>query len=96
MRAYSDAFLGGHAKEAWQMRTPEAQAGDSYAEFAIAVKAAKEIYGDAEMTSLTVTVPTPTVGFLPTATATYTYDISEIDQTNQVWFKRDGKWLVNN
>ena len=90
VRAYSDAFLGGHAKEAWLMRTPAAQAGGSYAEFAVAVAAAKEIYGDAEMTSLEVTVTGDT------ASATYTYDIAEISQTNQVWIKQDGEWFVDN
>ena len=90
VRAYSDAFLGGHAKEAWLMRTPAAQSPDSYAEWVVGVAAAKEIYGDVEMTSLAVTVK------VNTATATYTYDIGEINQTDQVWVKQDGKWLVDN
>lgn len=90
VRAYSDAFLGGHAKEAWLMRTPAAQAGGSYAEFAVAVAVAKEIYGDAEMTSLEVTVTGDT------ASATYTYDIAEINQIDQVWIKQGGEWFLDN
>ena len=90
VRAYSAAFLGGHAKQAWLMRTPAAQARESYAEFAAAVSGAKAIYGDAKMTSLVVTVTGAKV------LVTYTYDISEIDQTDQVWLKEGGKWLVDN
>jgi hypothetical protein len=72
------------------MRTPAAQARESYAEFAAAVSGAKAIYGDAKMTSLVVTVTGAKV------LVTYTYDISEIDQTDQVWLKEGGKWLVDN
>jgi hypothetical protein len=90
VRAYSSAYLGGHAKEAWLMRTLAAQSGDSYAEFAFTVALAKEISSDDKMTSLDVTVADDT------ATATCTYDISEIKQTDQVWVKEGGAWLVDN
>lgn len=90
VRAYSAAFLGGHAKEAWLMRTPAAQSGGSYAEFALVVETAKTIYADVEMTSLEVTVTGDT------ASATYTYDIAEINQTNQAWVKQGDEWLVDN
>jgi len=90
VKAYSAAFLGGQAKDAWLMRMPEAREKDSYAMFVTAVNAAREIYGDAIMTSLVVTVNGDT------ARATYRYDIGEIDQKNQRWVLRDGKWLVDN
>jgi len=90
VRAYSAAFLGGQAKQAWLMRTTEARKKDSYAMFVTAVNAAHQIYGDATMTSLRVTVNGGT------AKATYRYDVGEIDQKNQRWFLRDGTWLVDN
>jgi hypothetical protein len=90
VRAYSAAFLGGDAMGAWLLRTPEAQSRDSYPEFENIVWVANIIWGDAVMTSLHVTVDGET------ARATYTYDMSDINQTNQTWVRQGGKWLVDN
>jgi hypothetical protein len=91
VRAYSAAFLSGQAKTAWLMRTPAARSDMTYAEFFVGVSQAKQIYGDAKMTSLKIVSI-----FEDEATVTYTYDISDINQTNQHWVKQGGIWLVDN
>lgn len=87
VRAYSEAFLGGKAKAAWLMRSEAAQASISYAEFKVAVDAAAQIYGDAEMTALEVVDNTGRA-----AHVTYRYDIGELDQVREPWVYQDGQW----
>jgi hypothetical protein len=87
VRAYSKAFLGGQAKKAWLMRTERANAGLTYIEFRAICLQAHQVYADAVMTSLHV-------GSLKggRAKVSYTYDISDIDQSHQPWRLVNGHW----
>ena len=87
VKAYSAAFLGGHAKRAWLMRTDHANEGMTYPEFRAVCVQAHEIYGDAVMTSLTVDRIKG-----ERALVSYTYDIHDIDQSLQPWRLVDGHW----
>jgi len=69
------------------MRSEAAQASISYAEFKVAVDAAAQIYGDAEMTALEVVDNTGRA-----AHVTYRYDIGELDQVREPWVYQDGQW----
>jgi hypothetical protein len=90
VRRYSAAFLSGKAKEAWLMRTERSNAGLSYAEFRAGVLAAKQIYGDAVMTSLDVEKMDGA-----SAWVTYRYDVSDIDQVGQPWRLVGGEWCYD-
>jgi len=91
VRAYSAAFLDGHAKAAWMLRSKASQQGESYAQFYVVVKQAQAIYGDATMTSLKVVRLAGRH-----ALVTYRYDVGDIDQVRQPWVLESGRWRVKN
>jgi hypothetical protein len=89
-RAYSEALLSGNARAVWEMRTPEAQSREPYAEFAARVEATAKEHGDAKMTSLEVDAGNDDEAF-----AICTYDEPELNET-QWWVKHGQAWLVDN
>ena len=88
VRRYADVFLHGRAKAAWLMRTDHANAGLSYAEFRMGVMLAKDIYGDATMTSLKVIRLDGA-----RAVVTYRFDLPDIDQVREPWRLVGGAWM---
>ena len=87
VKAYSTAFLGGNAKDAYSMLSAHSKSLTPFDEFRSAVEAAHQMYGDAKL--LNVNVDQIAGGM---ARVTYSYSEHAIDQTGQPWVKEDGVW----
>jgi major membrane immunogen (membrane-anchored lipoprotein) len=87
VRAYSDAYLSGNADEAHARMTSRCQERTDLDELRGIAAAAKEQYGEAEMTSFEVVEQSGNL-----ARVTYEYDQSAINQTQEPWALEDGEW----
>lgn len=88
VKAYSDAFLTGDADAAFALRSTRCQDAIGESRFAAVVDQAGALYGeplDFETYSENVTED-------GTATVTYTYVVSGINQTDQPWVFEGSGW----
>lgn len=85
--AYSDAFLSGKAEQAYALLSKRCVTRTPLEEFSYGVSQAKILFGN----RLPIRTFVATVSG-DMARATYTYDTSGINQTDQPWIRERGEW----
>jgi hypothetical protein len=86
VHAYSKAYLTGDGASAYAMLTKRCRTKLALSEFAAASESAKSLYGNVPIKTLDVKVNGTK------ATATYTYAVATINQTDQPWVFESGAW----
>lgn len=86
--AYSAAYLTGDGAAAYALLSKHCQGTIALSDFAALTEQAKSVYGSVEIESLKVQVDGHS------GTATYTYPVSALDQTNESWVD-EGGWRNN-
>ena len=84
--AYSKAYLTGDGANAYALLSKKCQANMPLSEFAGLTEQAKTLYGNVKIKSVKVVVDGDQV------TATYTYPVPAINQTDEPWVLEDGTW----
>lgn len=87
VQAYSDAFLSGNGKRAYALLSTRCRERNTLAEFSAMTDQAKALYGD----------PLPMKSYKAQisqdmARVTYTYAISDINQSREPWVRESGDW----
>lgn len=91
VQAYSDAYLSGDGKQAYNLLSNRCRLRHTLGEFSYLVSQAKLLYGN----------PIPLKTFKAhisddMARVTYTYSISGINQTDQPWIRESSGWHDDN
>ncbi len=89
MHAYSSAFLGGNARNAYALLTPRCRDAIAYIDFAEIVHTAHEVYGNLPIRSYTATISGDR------ARVTYRYSVGRLDQVREPWVRRAAGWRNN-
>jgi hypothetical protein len=90
VRAYSDAYLSDDAVTAWEMLSERCRDRLGRSEFSSIVSLATDLYGDAQITSLTVDDRSGSL-----ARVTYRFDVGELDQEREPWVFEDDEWRID-
>lgn len=87
VRKYSSAFLTGDGSTAYALLSKRCQTEMPLSDFAAITEQAADTYGDVSIKSLNVVVDGDK------GTATYTYPVVTLNQTEQPWVNQEGwKW----
>jgi hypothetical protein len=87
VQAYSDAFLTGDGKTAYELLSERCRKRTTLAEFSGIVEAAKSTYGSAlPIETFSASVSSDL------ARVTYTYSIKAINQDSEPWVRENGSW----
>lgn len=86
VNAYSKAFLTGDGAAAYALLSERCRSLTPLSDFAAITEQAKETYGPVKIDSLDVDVSGDS------ATATYTYAVPAINQTDEKWVLESGSW----
>lgn len=88
VRAYSKAFLGGDGKKAYALLSERCQDSVALTDFAAITEDAKQTYGTLSIKSIDVEIDGNR------GTATYSYPVKTINQTDEPWVNERG-WKNN-
>ncbi len=85
--AYSDAYLSGAGRAAWDLLSKRCQVRLSVEEMQSETATAKQLYGPVKITSFSVDELSGNL-----ARVTYTYPVPALNQTSEPWVRESGQW----